>query len=117
MIAREGSLMRQVLKVPAVILFLASFLLAQASNQPTTADVEKFLSDAEARLDDLALKASRAAWVQATYKTDDTEAMAAAANENCLAADSELARQAQRHGGVQLEPKMSRKHKLLKRLV
>ena len=106
--------MRQVLKVPAVILFLASFLLAQASNQPTTADVEKFLSDAEARLDDLSIKASRAAWVQATYITDDTEAMAAAANENFLAAVSELAGQAKRFGGIELSPEMSRKLMLLK---
>src|SRR5437879_12709086 len=104
MIAREGSLMRQVLKVPAVILFLASFLLAQASNQPATADVEKFLSDAQARLDDLSIKASRAAWVQATYITVDTEAMAAAANEHFLAAVRDPPRPPKRIGRLQRVP-------------
>ena len=42
---------------------------------------------------DLTVKASRAAWVQANFITDDTEQMAADANEVLIGATTELAKQ------------------------
>lgn len=107
--------MRSVAKIYVSVLLLASFLAAQtATSKPTVADLEKFLSDAEARLNDLAVKGNRAGWVQETYITDDTEAISASANEEGLAAVSELAEQAKKFDGMQMPPEMARKLKLLK---
>jgi len=79
-----------------------------------TNDADKFLADAEKRLMDLSIKASRADWVKSTFVTDDTETMAAEANENLIAATTELAEQARRFDNVNLSPEAKRKLKLLK---
>ena len=75
-------------------LLIAFFACLIASAQDSTtkkqpADLQKFLTEAEARLDDLTVKSNQAGWVQETYITDDTEAISAAANENLLAAISD----------------------------
>jgi peptidyl-dipeptidase A len=80
---------------------------------PTVAEAEKFLKDAEARLDKLGNASSRAAWVNATYITDDTEAIAAQANEVALAASGEIAIQARRYNKLPLSVDSKRKLKLL----
>ena len=54
---------------------------AAQSGPPTPEEAADFIKNAEVRLDDLAVKASRAAWVQSNFITDDTEKMAAEANE------------------------------------
>jgi len=81
---------------------------------PTIQEAEKFIEQAEARLDKLSIKSSRAGWVQSTYITDDTEALAAAANEEVLAAVTELANEAKRFEDMKLTPALARKLKLLK---
>ncbi len=109
--------MRSVAKTLAAVLWLACLVTAQtvASNaRPTVADVQKFLDEAETRLNDLSVKANRAGWVQETYITDDTEALSAWANEENLAAVSELVNQAKKFDGMQLPPEIARKLKLLK---
>ena len=50
---------------------------AFAAPAPTLADVDAFLKAAEAKLDAMTLEASRIQWVNATYITDDTDALAA----------------------------------------
>jgi peptidyl-dipeptidase A len=105
------------LRVFFPVLLLSSILMAQASQtgmQPSVEDLKKFLDQAEARLSDLSVKASRASWVQETYITDDTQAIAAAANDNLLAAITELAEQAKRFEKVQAPAEMKRKLLLLK---
>ena len=77
-------------------------------------EAEKFLNDAEKRLLDLSIKAGRADWVKSTFITDDTEAMAAQANDDLIAATTELAEQARRYEGADLSPEARRKLKLLK---
>jgi len=84
------------------------------SGSGTRAEGEKFLADAEKRLLDLNIKAGRADWVKSTFITDDTEALSAEANENLIAATTELAEQAQRFENVDLTPEAKRKLKLLK---
>ena len=79
-----------------------------------TGDADKFLADAEKRLMDLSIKAGRADWVKSTFVTDDTETLAAEANENLIAATTELAEQARRFDNVDLSPESKRKLKLLK---
>ena len=77
-------------------------------------EAEKFLADAEKKLLDLNIKAGRAEWVKSTFITDDTEALAADANETLIAATTELAEQSRRFENVDLSPEAKRKLKLLK---
>jgi len=62
----------------------SSAIASQAATEPrpiTVADAQEFLHRAEKRSQDLSADASRASWVQMTYITDDTEILAAEANE------------------------------------
>jgi peptidyl-dipeptidase A len=98
---------------------LLSFLITGTSwaQSPSTAaapDAKRFIEDAEQRLNDLTVKASRAQWVQSTYITDDTEELSAAANNALIAATTELATQAKDLQGVNLDPVIQRKLMLLK---
>ncbi len=85
--------------------------------QTTTATVPEaraFVEHADQRLLELAIKADRASWVQATYITDDTEAMAADARREQLSATLELAAQATRFDGLALDADTARRLMLLK---
>jgi peptidyl-dipeptidase A len=84
------------------------------SGPGTKEEAEKFIADAEKRLLDLNIKAQRADWVKSTFITDDTETLAAEANENLIAETTELAEQARRYEKVELSAEAKRKLKLLK---
>lgn len=84
------------------------------SGSANAADAQKFIVDAEKRLLDLNIKAGRAEWIKSTFITDDTEALAADANEALIGATTELAEQARRFENVDLSPELKRKLKLLK---
>src|SRR5215471_330824 len=102
-----------------LILILSAVVVAQTQSskkQPSGADIETFITAAERRLNDLNVKGNRAGWVQETFITDDTEAISAAANENLLAAISELAAQAKQFEGKPMTAEQARKLKLLKLL-
>jgi peptidyl-dipeptidase A len=92
--------------------FLCASLLFGA--QPTVQDAKKFLDDAEKKLFDLSLESSQASWVQSTYITDDSEAVAAKAAERAIAESVRLAKGAVRFDHVKLPPDMARKMMLLK---
>src|SRR5262245_56066304 len=110
--------------------FLLSFLLAAStafaqtsSNKPvvltrggpaTVAEAEAFMKNAEAELQDLGVRVNRATWVQENFITDDTEAMAAQAQEKNIAAVTEFALAARRFDGLKLPPELARKFMLLK---
>jgi len=85
-----------------------------AAETPTAAEARAFAAAAEARLLDLWIAAERADWVQSTYITDDTEALAAQAQQRVIAATMELAAAAKRFDGVALPPDVARKLALLK---
>jgi peptidyl-dipeptidase A len=85
-------------------------------NPPTQAEAEEFIRNAEVRLNDLNVKQNRASWVQSNFITDDTEQMAAEANEAFIGATTELAKQATRFDGMKLPPELARKMLLLKLL-
>jgi len=85
-----------------------------ASGTGTKEEADKFLADAEMRLMDLNIKAGRAEWVKSTYITEDTETLAAEANESLIAATTELAEQTRVFDKVDLSPEAKRKLKLLK---
>ncbi len=81
---------------------------------PTVAEATAFVDSAETVLGDLGVKAGRAAWVQATYITHDTEILAAEANERLVAASTDLATQAARFNGLDLPYDVERKLSMLR---
>lgn len=81
---------------------------------PTVAEAGVFLEHAEAELLALSNEAQRAAWVQETYITDDTEALAAKANERLLTKTNEIVIASRRFNGMKLPPEMARKFMLLR---
>jgi len=97
-----------------LLLCLSMSMEAQSAPQPTVAEAERFIQEAEARLNDLTVKAARAQWVQQNFITEDTEAISADANEQNTAAVTELVEQAKRFDGLALPPAVSRKFLLLK---
>jgi peptidyl-dipeptidase A len=82
--------------------------------KPTVAQAEQFIDRANAQLLDLSTKQQRAAWVQETYITDDTEAMTADANDALIGATTKLIHEAQRFDGLDLPPDLARQLLLLK---
>jgi peptidyl-dipeptidase A len=123
-------LMRQAVRLSLVFILLsivfasghlmnaqtASNTQPQTANQspPTVAEAEEFMRGAETRLNDLAVKASRASWVQSNFITDDTEIISADANEALIGATTELAKQATRYDHLKLSDDLTRKMLLLK---
>jgi peptidyl-dipeptidase A len=103
-----------------LILSMGSALMSCTDNPNSLAtsgsadDAQKFIAKAEKQLLDLNIKAARAEWVKSTFITDDTEALAADANEALIGATTELAEQARRFENVDLSPELKRKLKLLK---
>src|SRR5262245_30753139 len=100
-------------------LVVSSALLAQtpktsASAKPTIAEARAFLDKPERHLLDLSNEAGRATWLQATYITEDTEAMAAQTTQRAIAAGVEYAKQARRFDNLPLPEDLQRKIKLLK---
>ncbi|HEX8872107.1 MAG TPA: M2 family metallopeptidase [Candidatus Acidoferrum sp.] len=87
--------------------------VARKGAAPTAEEAKAFIEGAEATLFELGVKASRAAWVQENFITDDTEAIAADAGEVANTAAAKYAKQAHRYDGVQLSPEMARKRLLL----
>ena len=104
----------------ALLLLLATSAGAQttaaprASAAPTVAQARKFIEAAEAELADLSVKWNQAGWVQATYITDDTEALSAEAQKNFAVAVQRLATQAKRYERLNLPADLRRKFTLLK---
>src|SRR5438270_1530173 len=92
----------------------ASANAAQAKGKPTVAEAQAFMKKAEDQLEDLTVRASRAGWVQENFITDDTETLAAQANEKLTAVVTQLALDARRFDGMKLPPDLARKFLLLK---
>src|SRR5580698_1080360 len=82
--------------------------------EPSVTDAKKFLDDADKRLFDLSLEANQAQWIQSTYITDDSEAVAARANERGISEAVHLAKGAVRFDKVKLPADMRREMNLLK---
>ncbi len=98
----------------ALAAFAASCLCASAAPAPSVAEARTFLDQAEKQLLALQVEFSRADWVKSTYITDDTEALAAAANQRMIDLNVKLAKQTTRFDGVKLPADLARKMKLLK---
>jgi peptidyl-dipeptidase A len=104
-----------ILLVLSVVLMLTgAFQQKTPKSAPTLAEAEKFIADAEKLLADLSVKSSRAQWVQENFITDDTEAIAAQANQDYIEATTKLAGSIKRFDGMKFPPVLDRKFKLLK---
>lgn len=98
----------------AMMVFFSSCTNSANPGSGTAAEADQFLAAAEKRLYELAVKSAQADWVKSTYITPDTEALAAKANEDYIAATTELAEQSRRFDNADLQPDTKRKLKLLK---
>jgi peptidyl-dipeptidase A len=83
------------------------------ASAPTAEEAKKYIGKGETELFDLGIKASRASWVQENFISDDTEKIAADANEALNTASTRYAREAHRFDGLKLEPELARKRLLL----
>src|ERR1017187_3235349 len=99
-----------------IVLMVAATL--SAARPPTVHETQKsaqkFIEDAEARLLPLSVEGQRADWVKSTYITDDTEALAAKADERLINATVDLAKKSTRFDSLKLPEDVARKIKLLK---
>src|SRR5215472_4155249 len=84
------------------------------SGPPTVEEARAFLDHTNAELLALGNEAARAGWVQETYITDDTEAIAAKADERLLTKTNELVIASRRFQGLKMPPEMERQFKLLR---
>src|ERR1700693_3086760 len=101
----------------AALTLIAAFAGAAEVNgkaPPTAAEAKAFVEEAETRLIQLSIDAGRADWVRSTNITDDTEMLAAQANEKAIAAGVEYAKKAARFDGLKVPETVARKLLLLK---
>ncbi len=87
---------------------------APAPAKPTAADAKAFVDQADKDLRRLWVAASRTDWIKNTYITEDTEIVAAEANDAVLAYTSEAIAKAAQFNGLTLDPDTARKLQLLK---
>jgi peptidyl-dipeptidase A len=80
----------------------------------TAEGAKAFTDKAEAELLEATNAAGRAEWVQETYITDDTQAIAAAANEHATAVAVRLAKEAAQFDGMPMPGDVKRKLLLIK---
>ena len=83
------------------------------TSAPTAEEAKKYIQNAETELFELGIKASRTSWVQENFITQDTEKIAADANEVLNTVSTKHAREAHRFDGLKLEPELARKRLLL----
>ena len=102
------------MKTLRLLVVLGACAVVLWAAEPTVPEAKKFLDDADKRLFDLSLENNQASWIQSTYITDDTEAVAARANERNIAESVRLAKAAVRFDKINLPADMRRKMSLLK---
>jgi len=87
---------------------------AKAQGKPTVLEAERFIKDAEEKLEQLGLDAQRAEWVAENFITLDTQAMTAQANEGFLTLSGETALKARRYKDLKLPEASARKLMLMR---
>jgi peptidyl-dipeptidase A len=85
-----------------------------ASTGPTPADAKAFLVTANATTAKLGIEQGQAGWVLQTYLTDDTEAIAARANQAANEAGARFAKESTKYDRVDVTPDERRQLNLLK---
>jgi peptidyl-dipeptidase A len=98
----------------ACALVVACVQTASSPATATPAEAREFLKKANETMLKLGIAQSRAGWTQQTYITDDTEAIAARANQEFIDAAARLAKDSTRFDRTQLAPDDRRQLNLLK---
>jgi peptidyl-dipeptidase A len=108
---------------PALLAVLCAAVVAGAAEtskrvkapaKATPEQARTFVDEAESRLLELSNENNRADWVKSTHITDDTEILAAQANQRAISATVSYAKAAPRFDGLRLPEEVARKLKLLK---
>jgi peptidyl-dipeptidase A len=81
---------------------------------PTAADAKAFLDNVNATMLKLNIAATQAGWVQQNFITDDTEALAARANQEAIDATATFAKEATKFDKVEVPADQRRQLNLLK---
>ncbi len=102
------------LVVTLIFVVMGAVVNVNAESKPTVAEAEAFMNRAEARLAELAVKVNQATWVQSNFITEDTQALAAAANDEFTAVTTELVEESKKFDGVKMSPELARKFMLLR---
>ncbi|MBK9965426.1 MAG: M2 family metallopeptidase [Holophagales bacterium] len=100
--------------LPLLALALALVPMTTLAQAPTAADAKAFVEKAEEKLQAASIAAERANWVAANFITEDTELIAADANQRRMELAAALAKEATRFGGLALDGDVARKLALLK---
>ncbi|WP_298912678.1 M2 family metallopeptidase [uncultured Algimonas sp.] len=87
----------------------------QVETRPTVQDAREFLEDAEADIVAASEIGARAAWINANFVTEDTNALVAQTSAEGAKLATRLANEAKRFNGVSLPDDMRRKIDMLKR--
>lgn len=112
--------MKTFVKTAASVLFVVSFIACspqatdKAVSAATTETAAEFVSRANAELAELNKEIGAAEWIRATYITQDTAIVAAAASEKYAKWHSGMVQQALQYDGQELTPETRRAIKLLK---
>jgi peptidyl-dipeptidase A len=96
---------------------LCAVIVHERAHAQAGSDVERaraFVERAERQLLELNIRGSRAGWVQSTFITEDTQQIAAEANEALTAATTTIAREAAEYGRMKLPADLARKVQLLR---
>ncbi len=101
---------------PLLLLLLAAALVPMTApaQAPTPADAKAFVEKAEGEFLKTSIASERASWVASNFITEDTELIAAEANQRRMELLADLAKQATRFDGLALDAETARKLKLLK---
>ncbi|HEX4135255.1 MAG TPA: M2 family metallopeptidase [Bryobacteraceae bacterium] len=97
-----------------IALPLLAFSVSMVAAPPTVADAKAFMDRAEADLLKMTVLQQRAQWVQETYITDDTELLAANADERVIALTTDLINESRKFDSLALPADLKRKFLLLR---
>jgi peptidyl-dipeptidase A len=96
------------------LLALCGLALPLTAAAPTVQEAKAFLQDVESKLLALSVESGRADWIKSTFITDDTEILAAKADERAIAATVDFAKKSTRFDRLKLPADLTRQMKLLK---
>jgi len=107
-------MVKQMRKPTAVCIMLAAGAAVLGAATAGIDDARRFMDKVESVLAEHAIASNRADWVKSTYITDDTEILAAAADEKLIGATVDFVKHSTPYEGLSLPEDLARKFKLLK---
>src|ERR1700681_1820705 len=108
--------MKNALAAAAVLTTLGALSCARSQTppQPTAGDAKAFLDNVNQTMLKLGVEQNQAGWVQQTYITDDTDAVAARANQRYIDAVARFVKDATRFDKLDLPADQRRQLNVLK---